>query len=162
MAFCPNCGTQIADNVAFCPSCGKPAVGTGSGSASSGGAGVVGAAYGAAPAPMAAQALPTNAEEAKGFLSSLFDLSFTNFVATKLIKVLFVLCIVISALFALGLAAGGFRQDTGTGLLMLVIVAPIVFLLSVTYARVLLELVIVVFRMAEHLAEIAEQGRRRV
>ncbi|MGA2904750.1 MAG: zinc-ribbon domain-containing protein [Candidatus Korobacteraceae bacterium] len=23
MAFCPNCGGQIADNVAFCPSCGK-------------------------------------------------------------------------------------------------------------------------------------------
>lgn len=23
MAFCGNCGTQIADNVAFCPSCGK-------------------------------------------------------------------------------------------------------------------------------------------
>ena len=25
MAFCPNCGSQIADNVAFCPSCGKAA-----------------------------------------------------------------------------------------------------------------------------------------
>ncbi len=24
MAFCPNCGTQTADNAAFCPSCGKP------------------------------------------------------------------------------------------------------------------------------------------
>lgn len=23
MAFCPNCGTQLADNVAFCPNCGK-------------------------------------------------------------------------------------------------------------------------------------------
>ena len=23
MAFCSNCGTQVADNVAFCPSCGK-------------------------------------------------------------------------------------------------------------------------------------------
>ncbi len=23
MAFCPNCGTQMADNAAFCPSCGK-------------------------------------------------------------------------------------------------------------------------------------------
>ncbi len=23
MAFCPNCGTQIADDVAFCPTCGK-------------------------------------------------------------------------------------------------------------------------------------------
>lgn len=23
MAFCPNCGTQVAENVAFCPTCGK-------------------------------------------------------------------------------------------------------------------------------------------
>jgi uncharacterized membrane protein len=23
MAFCPNCGSQIAENVAFCPTCGK-------------------------------------------------------------------------------------------------------------------------------------------
>ena len=23
MAFCPNCGTQVADDVAFCPTCGK-------------------------------------------------------------------------------------------------------------------------------------------
>jgi len=23
MAFCPNCGTQVADNVAFCPKCGS-------------------------------------------------------------------------------------------------------------------------------------------
>jgi len=23
MAFCPNCGTQVADSVAFCPHCGK-------------------------------------------------------------------------------------------------------------------------------------------
>src|ERR1700760_4654206 len=25
MAFCANCGTQMADNAAFCPSCGKAA-----------------------------------------------------------------------------------------------------------------------------------------
>ncbi len=30
MAFCANCGTQVADNAAFCPSCGK-AVGQASG-----------------------------------------------------------------------------------------------------------------------------------
>lgn len=24
MAFCPGCGTQVADGVTFCPSCGKP------------------------------------------------------------------------------------------------------------------------------------------
>jgi uncharacterized membrane protein len=27
MAFCPNCGTQMADNAGFCPSCGKAAAG---------------------------------------------------------------------------------------------------------------------------------------
>lgn len=33
MAFCPNCGSQVADNVAFCPTCGKAV-----GQASAGGA----------------------------------------------------------------------------------------------------------------------------
>lgn len=41
MAFCPGCGTQVADGTAFCPSCGKSvAAGTG-------------AAAAAAPAPAA-------------------------------------------------------------------------------------------------------------
>ncbi len=44
MAFCPNCGTQIADNTAFCPKCGKA-----TGQASSG-------ASAAAPPPPAPEA----------------------------------------------------------------------------------------------------------
>ncbi len=44
MAFCPGCGTQVADGTAFCPSCGKP-VGTSAGS---------GAAAAPAAAPVAA------------------------------------------------------------------------------------------------------------
>ena len=43
MAFCANCGTQMADGAAFCPSCGKA---TGQASA--------GAAVGAQPAPQQA------------------------------------------------------------------------------------------------------------
>lgn len=46
MAFCANCGTQLADNVAFCPSCGKAA-----------GQGAVGTAA-AAAAPQAAPQPP--------------------------------------------------------------------------------------------------------
>jgi hypothetical protein len=42
----------------------------------------------------------------------------------------------------------------------MLVVAPLVFLATVIYARVLLEIMIMVFRMAEHLAEIARQGRR--
>jgi uncharacterized membrane protein len=39
MAFCPGCGTQVADGTTFCPSCGKPMSASG------------GSAAAAAPAP---------------------------------------------------------------------------------------------------------------
>jgi Domain of unknown function (DUF4282) len=42
----------------------------------------------------------------------------------------------------------------------MLIFAPIVFLAEVIYFRVLLEILMVIFRMAEHLAEIARQDRR--
>ena len=42
MAFCPGCGTQVADGTSFCPSCGKPVTGAGTGAAAA-----------AAPAPAA-------------------------------------------------------------------------------------------------------------
>lgn len=48
MAFCPGCGTQVADGTTFCPSCGKPI----SASAGSGAA--------AAPAPAVVAAAPSS------------------------------------------------------------------------------------------------------
>lgn len=45
MAFCPGCGTQVADGTAFCPSCGKPVASAGTGAAAA-----------AAPAPAATPA----------------------------------------------------------------------------------------------------------
>ncbi len=42
---------------------------------------------------------------------------------------------------------------------MLVIVAPVVFLALVIYMRVMMELIIVIFRVAEHLTEMTRQGR---
>jgi Domain of unknown function (DUF4282) len=141
MAFCENCGAQLGGGAAACPSCG--------------------AARTPVPGqPAVSQYVPVTAEQARGFLSSLFDLSFTSFIATKLIKVLYVLAIVGAGLAAISIAVAGFSQGTATGVLMLIIVAPLAFLAAVIYARVVLEIIIVVFRMAEHLAEIAEQGRR--
>jgi hypothetical protein len=105
------------------------------------------------------QHTPPIAEEVQGLLSSLFDLSFTTFITSKLIKVLYAMAIAFAALVATALLVSGFSQGALVGLLMLV-VAPVVFLATVIYARVLLEIMIVVFRMAEHLAEIARQGRR--
>jgi len=148
MAFCENCGAQVGPGSVVCPSCGAAVQGS------------AGAQAGMARAPAVAQYTPVTAAQARGFLASLFDLSFTSFVASKLIKVLYVIAIAVTAVVALSFALAGFSKDVASGLLMLIIVTPLVFLAGVIYARVVLEIIIVVFRMAEHLEEIAQQGRR--
>jgi len=106
----------------------------------------------------------------RGFFRSLFDLSFTSFVTTRLIKVLYVLSFVPAvlfyvavafALFASGagdsvtMAADGTLQahsggNPGLALAWLLLLGPLFLLLHALVARVLSELVIVLFRMFEH------------
>jgi uncharacterized membrane protein YciS (DUF1049 family) len=98
--------------------------------------------------------------EPKGFFGSLFDLSFTSFIATKLVKVLYVLAIIAAGLGAIGLVVSAFAYGTAQGVFALLVVGPLLFLLGVIWMRVLLELIVVIFRISEHLAEIAQQGRK--
>ena len=95
---------------------------------------------------------------AKGFLRSLFDFSFSSFVATKVVKVLYVLVVLIAAIYTLLLLAVGFRAGTGVGLLFLVVVCPLFFIVFVAVYRVLLEVMVVIFRIADDLAEIRRRG----
>ena len=94
-----------------------------------------------------------------GFLESLFDMSFTAFITTKIVKLLYILAIVVAVIVWLLLVVGGFNDSPGAGLLGLLLGA-LFFFIIVIYARVTLELIIVIFRIAEHAAEIADQGRR--
>jgi len=100
--------------------------------------------------------------DTQGFLSSLFDFSFTSFITSKIIKVLYGLCIFFSALVALFIISFGFGISAGTGIVMLLIVAPLFFLLSVIYSRVVLEFIIVVFRISENIAKIAEKENETI
>jgi hypothetical protein len=100
--------------------------------------------------------------QTQGFLNSLFDFSFTSFVTSKIIKLLYGLSMAGAGVLCLLLIWTGLRISGGVGVITLLIVAPLVFLLLVTYARVTLEIIIVIFRISEHAAEIAEQGRRAV
>lgn len=89
-------------------------------------------------------------QDTKGFFGSLFDLSFTSLVATRIIKLLYVLAIILIGLYALLFIVGGFTNSTAAGLLVLLIIAPIFTLASLVYARVLLELIIALFRIMEN------------
>ena len=85
----------------------------------------------------------------QGFLASLFDVSFRSLVTTKVIKVLYILSMIGIGLLALAFVVAAFNNDAATGLLVLIIVAPLMSLLYLIYVRVLLEIVIAVFRIME-------------
>jgi ABC-type uncharacterized transport system permease subunit len=92
----------------------------------------------------------------KNFLEALFDLSFSDFVTTRLIKVLYILGIVVAAVSAIMTLLGGIQAGAAAGLVA-VLLAPVMFFVAVIALRVWLELVIVIFRIAETLREIANK-----
>ena len=92
------------------------------------------------------------------FLSALFDFSFSEFVTTKIIKILYGILIALAVVAAFVAIIAGFIDSAWQGILMLIL-SPFLFLLYVIMARVWLELVIVIFRIAENVGEIAERKK---
>jgi hypothetical protein len=87
------------------------------------------------------------------FLSSLFDLSFSEFVTIKLIRALYgigIFCAAVATLFFIGSA-----ESFGRGVLYFIL-SPAVFIVLTIVIRVLLEVTIVLFRIAEHVSIIAK------
>jgi len=106
-----------------------------------------------------------NEHERQGFLGRLFDFSFDHFVVTGMIKVLYGLAIFVAGRYGLmtfiALTAAGFQKSAGMGVLGLLggaVCGPLVFLLMVVCSRIYLEVLIVIFRIAEHTEQIASRG----
>jgi len=105
----------------------------------------------------------TRANGEKGFVGSLFDFSFKSFVTPKIIKVLYVLFTIWTALISLLIAIIGFRTGGLVGgLFVLIIVVPIYVLLTLGVWRVVLEAFMVVFRIYEETKKISERSESQV
>lgn len=154
---CPVCGSPVGPGERFCRTCGTSLSASAPGE-SGPTPSPTGGTYAAAPgAPMPAAAPPVTGA---GFFQALFDLSFSEFITTRIIKVLYVLAIIGVGLFSLAIFLSFARAGVG-GLIIGLIVAPLVFLLYVIFARVWLELVMIIFRIADYTRQIAQQGRGR-
>jgi hypothetical protein len=90
----------------------------------------------------------------KGFWGSLFDFSFSSLVTTKIIKVLYVLALIVIALGAVVYIIVAFSQSVALGVITLFVIAPIVGVLYLVWTRVMLEVIIVLFRILETNREI--------
>ncbi len=98
--------------------------------------------------------------DAKGFLSSLFDFSFTSFVTPKIIKVIYVLVTIWTVIWALIFLRFGFKYGGAAGgFFTLLVVDPILVVLTLGAYRMVLELFMVVHRMHEDLKAIRERGQ---
>lgn len=93
----------------------------------------------------------------KGFLGSLFDFSFSSFVTPKIIKVLYVLFTIWTALIGITILIVGFKTGgVAGGLFTLIIIEPIFLLLTLGIYRVVLEAFMVIFRIYEETKKIRE------
>jgi Domain of unknown function (DUF4282) len=110
--------------------------------------------------------------EGKGFIGSLFDLSFSSFVTVRLVKVLYVLTLVLLGIAYVAIAIalfssndeqavsigvdGELQTDDGgggntvLGVLWLLIFGPLMIFFYTLLYRVFFELIVVVFRIYEN------------
>jgi hypothetical protein len=96
----------------------------------------------------------------RGFLASLLDVSFTSMVGTKLVRVLYVLTIIWVGLTALFYIILAFHQSPTLGILVLLVVAPVISLFMLGFARIILEICIGLFQIMANSNELVAQGRR--
>jgi hypothetical protein len=115
--------------------------------------------WSAIPGVQHAPNVRSKAQGEKGFIGSLFDFSFSSFVTPKIIKVLYILITIWTALLALTVLIIGFRTGgVAGGLFTLIIIEPIFILLTLGIYRVVLEAFMVVFRIYEETKKIRENA----
>jgi Domain of unknown function (DUF4282) len=96
----------------------------------------------------------------KGFFASLFDISFSSLITTKVIKVVYVISMIVIGLAALVFIIAAAASDDGAGAVVFaIIVVPIFALLYLVYTRIILEVIIVLFRIMESNIELVEIQR---
>ncbi len=93
--------------------------------------------------------------ESTGFISALLDFSFTQFISVKLVKVLYLVSIVLAAIFIVVAIIVAFSNGISYGIGALIL-APVLFAIDVVIMRVIFEFVVVIFRIAQFSHQIAE------
>ena len=100
----------------------------------------------------------------KGFIGSLFDFSFTSYVTTTIIKIIYGLALLGVVLGTLGYGIAGlimlFNDAAIQGIVVIIIGCPLFLVLGTIAARVYCELLVVVFAVAESLVQIEQNTRK--
>lgn len=94
-------------------------------------------------------------QQVRAVLDLVLDLSFKRFVTPQLVRMLYVLSLLAAVFYAGSWMLSGFKSGTISGLFTLV-TAPVAFLLYLIFARVTVELLLAIFRIADKIAPLSE------
>jgi len=103
--------------------------------------------------------------ERRGFFASLYDVSFRTFVTPAIVEVVYIIALIIVAIWSIVFLVSGFAPSNGFdaaagpsagNIVLHIIVTPIIFLLGSLAARINLEFIMAVFRIAENTAALRE------
>lgn len=98
----------------------------------------------------------------KGFVASLFDMSFSSLVTTKVIKFIYTLTLIALTLFALLMVFLGFHRSAAVGVVVLLVIAPLWWFFALVYSRIGLEVIIALFRVMETNVELVALKRQQM
>ena len=87
--------------------------------------------------------------ELRALLDLVLDFSFRRFITPRLIRLLYALSLLAALLAAISWMVNGFNVSWYYGLFT-VVTGPVAFVLYVLAARVVMELVLAIFQIAEH------------
>lgn len=97
----------------------------------------------------------------RAVLDLVLDLSFKRFVTPRLVRMLYVLSLLAAVFYAGSYMFSGFKEGPLTGLFQLV-TAPLAFLLYLIFARVVVEIILAIFRIADRIAPLSEEEAAKV
>ena len=137
--FCTNCGTSNKGDEKFCNRCGEPLTET----------------------EIKKKPFSQRILRKPIFFQALFDFSFNKFVISKITKFLYTLSMLYAGLLSFLCIVVGFNVSKGLGIFILIIGAPLIFLLTVLYSRMLLEMFIVILRIAHQTAGMAKRAESK-
>jgi Domain of unknown function (DUF4282) len=98
--------------------------------------------------------------EAMGFIRSLYDFSFSSFVTLRVIRVLYVLITILYSLAAVIVFIGVLVQHKPADIVAAIILVPIGYLIYLTFARIAMEILMVLFNIGKDVRSIRERGER--
>ena len=98
--------------------------------------------------------------ELAGLTRALTDLSFREFITPRIVRTLYFMSLIGAGLAALAWMFSGFKDGLVRGVFTLV-TGPVAFLVYILTARVALEFMLAVFRIADNTEQLREKSSRR-